>query len=126
MSAENDIRDLLGRYEMSLNRSDPELSAACYTRDGVFMPARLPTIAGAEMREGYARIFEKIRLNVEFRIQELVIASNDLAFALTQSQGTQTVLATAEESVESNREMFVFRSDEAAWKIARYMFNKAE
>jgi hypothetical protein len=27
-------------------------------------------------------------------------------------------------SAESNREIFVFHSNECSWKIARYMFNK--
>jgi len=126
MSADDEIRELLRRYETSLNTSDPDLAAACYTRDGVFMPTTVPSLAGAEMRDGYARIFEKIRLNVVFSVDELVVASNDLAFALTQSHGTQTIVATGVESVESNREMFVFRNEGRDWKIARYMFNKSE
>ena len=59
-----------------------------------------------------------------FTIDELVVASDDIAYALTRSNGTQTVLAVGTQSAESNREMFVFTSIEGPWKIARYIFNK--
>ena len=126
MDAEDEIRELLRKYESSLNASDADLAAGCYARDGVFMPTTLPTVAGALMRDAYAQIFETIRLSVKFAIDELVVATDDLAYALTRSNGTQTVLASGAESAEANREIFVFRAEDGAWKIARYMFNKSE
>jgi uncharacterized protein (TIGR02246 family) len=125
MGAEDEIRELLEMYESSLNKSDAHLAAACYASDGVFMPTMLPTVVGPQMRDAYAQIFETIRLNVNFAIDELVVATDDLAYALTRSNGTQTVLASGAESAESNREIFVFRAEDGAWKIARYMFNKS-
>jgi hypothetical protein len=53
-----------------------------------------------------------------------VVASDQLAYALTRSNGTQIVHATGVESVESNREVFIFGREDGAWKISRYMFNK--
>lgn len=124
---EDQIRDLLATYEKSLNTSDAELAASCYTADGVFMPTTLPTVTGADMTSGYAQIFQTIRLNVAFTIDELVVTSADTAYALTRSNGTVTVLATGDEVAEANRELFVFeRTDAAGWKISRYMFNKSE
>ena len=77
------------------------------------------------MADGYRQIFDAIRLNVTFTIHELVVTSDDTAYALTQSRGTQTLLTTGDESAESNREIFIFhRTDTDGWKIARYMFNK--
>ena len=78
------------------------------------------------MRRAYEGIFSVIHLIVTFTIDELVIASDDIAYALTRSNGTQTVLATDTQSAESNREVFIFRNEDGAWKIARYMFNKSE
>lgn len=64
---------------------------------------------------------------VAFTVDELVVTADDTAYALTRSNGTQTVLATGDESAESNREILLFqRSDSDGWKIGRYMFNKAE
>jgi uncharacterized protein (TIGR02246 family) len=126
MAAEDEISRLLRTYERSLNTSDAALAARCYTSDGVFMPATLPSARGAAIEEAYAGTFETIRLNVKFTIDELVVGSNTVAYALTRSNGTQTVLATGVESAESNREMFVFARDDGAWKISRYLFNKPQ
>jgi uncharacterized protein (TIGR02246 family) len=124
---ENQIRDLLVTYERSLNTGDADLAASCYAADGVFMPTTLPTVTGADMADGYRRIFDAIRLNVTFTIDELVVTSDETAHALTRSNGTQTVLSTGDESAESNREIFLFqRTNTDGWKISRYMFNKPE
>ena len=124
-TSEDQIRELLDTYERSLNTSDADLAASCYTPDGIFMPTTLPTVTGSDMPDGYRQIFEAIRLNVTFTIDELVVTSDDTAYALTRSNGTQTVLATGDESTESNREIFLLqRTDTDGWKIARYMFNK--
>ncbi|MDH4278581.1 MAG: SgcJ/EcaC family oxidoreductase [Acidimicrobiia bacterium] len=119
------IRELLATYERSLNTSDADLAASSYTPDGIFMPTTLPTVTGTNMADGYRQIFEAIRLDVTFTIDELVVTGQDTAYALTRSNGTQTLLATGDESAESNREIFLFhRTDTDGWKIARYMFNK--
>lgn len=124
---ENQIRDLLETYERSLNASDAELAAWCYTADGVFMPTTLPTVTGIDMEKGYGQVFDAIRLNVAFTIDELVVTSPDTAYALTRSKGIQTVLATNDEAAEANRELFLFeRTDADGWKISRYIFNKSE
>jgi uncharacterized protein (TIGR02246 family) len=121
---DDQIRSLLATYERSLNTSDAALAASCYTPDGIFMPTTLPTAQGADMEGAYRQIFEAIRLDVSFTIDELVITSDHSAYALTRSNGTQTVLATGDQAAESNREIFLFRHTDAGWQIARYMFNK--
>ncbi len=126
MSTSTDqIRALLATYERSLNTSDAALAASCYTADGIFMPTTLPTASGDQMEAAYGNVFGAIRLNVTFSIDELVVTSDDTAYALTRSNGEQTILATGTKSAEANREIFIFRSDANGWKIARYMFNKS-
>jgi uncharacterized protein (TIGR02246 family) len=124
-NASDALRGLLATYERSLNTSDPDLAASCYTADGIFMPTTLPTAAGTQLRAVYANIFAAIRLKVTFTVDELAIAGDDIAYALTRSNGEMTVLATGTTSPEANREMFIFRRESGAWKVARYMFNKA-
>ena len=124
MSHQDEIRALLSTYQRSLNDSDAALAAACYTSDGVFMPTAMPTLSGDAMRDGYAEIFRDIRLSVTFTVDELVVASDLLAYALTRSNGTQVVTATGAESAESNREVFIFARADGSWKISRYLFNK--
>jgi ketosteroid isomerase-like protein len=126
MSAESAIRTTLATYERALNTSDVALATTCYTRDGIFMPTTLPTAQGTDLPAAYASIFDTIRLNVAFTIDELVVASDSIAYALTRSNGIQTILATGAESNESNREIFIFHVEDGTWKIARYLFNKPE
>lgn len=120
------IRDLLATYERALNSSDADLAALCFTGDGVFMPTTLPTASGPEIKPAYEQIFQAIRLNVTFTIDELEVFNADTAYSMTQSNGTQTILADDSESAEANREIFLFRTEDGHWKIARYMFNKAD
>ena len=121
---EDQIRALLATYEQSLNTSDTELAASCYAPNGSFMPASLPTAEGADIEGAYRQIFDAIRLDVTFTIDELEVTSDQTAYALTRSNGTQTVLGTGDQTAESNREIFLLRNIDTGWKIARYMFNK--
>jgi len=123
MSNDDEIRTLLMTYERSLNESDARLAAGCYLPDGVFMPPRLPTAAGPALHEAYVQIFRAIQLTVSFTIDELVVSSDRLAYALTRSNGTQLTHATGTTSAESNREVFLFGRQDGAWKISRYLVN---
>ena len=124
-SADTELRTLLQTYETALNTSDAALAASCYTADGMFMPTTLPTAAADQLDTAYRHVFGAIKLAVTFVVDELVVVANDAAYALTRSAGTQTVLATGVTSAEANREIFIFRQVNGVWKIARYMFNKA-
>ena len=126
MTDEDAVTALLHTYERSLNTSDATLAASCYAADGIFMPTSQPTVTAGGIRQAYEGIFGVIHLDVTFTIDELVIASDDTAYALTRSNGIQTVLATDTRTAEANREVFIFRNEGGAWKIARYMFNKPE
>jgi uncharacterized protein (TIGR02246 family) len=117
------IRALLTTYGQSLNTSDAGLAASCYAPDGTFMPATLPTAKGTEIEDAYRQIFDAIRLDVAFTIDELEVTSDQTAYALTRSNGTQTVLSTGEQTAETNREIFLLENSDTGWKIARYMFN---
>jgi uncharacterized protein (TIGR02246 family) len=122
---EKSIRALLDQYEELLNASDAESIAALYSADSVFMPQGLPTAAGREaVLESYRAIFENIALTIQFEIDEIV-ADESIATALTRSNGSVRINATGDEAPESNRELFVFAREGGAWRIARYMFNKA-
>ena len=108
MSSHDDqLRSILATYERSLNTSDAALAASCYTPDGIFMPTTVPTAQGADIEGAYRQIFDAIRLDVTFAVDELVMTSEHSAYALTRSHGTQTVLATGHQTPESNREMFL-------------------
>ena len=60
----------------------------------------------------------------ELEIAGLEIAGLEIAYALTRSNGTQTVITTGTDPAESNRGALVDRRQSDLWKITRYMFNK--
>ncbi|MBS1511469.1 MAG: DUF4440 domain-containing protein [Bacteroidetes bacterium] len=118
------IEKTLTIYFGSLNASDVKTAVGSYTSDGVFMPAKFPTAAGTEqLVMAYENVFKAIQLNVTVKIEE-VIVRDDIAFARTLSNGTTLIHATGETTPEENREFFLLRKENGAWKIARYMFNQ--
>ncbi len=123
MTVEQEIRSLLTNSEGSLNASDAELAASLYTADGVFMPHQFPSSVGPRVGDAYGQIFEAIGLNIAFSIDEITVEGR-FAYALTRSEGTQTIRATGETIPEANRELFTFAKEDGRWKIARYIFNK--
>jgi uncharacterized protein (TIGR02246 family) len=123
MTAEQEIRSLLNSYEGALTGSNAALAASLYTADGVFMPHQFASSVGAEIEGVYSHIFEAIGLDIAFSIDEVKV-EGDFAYALTRSEGTQTIRASGETSPEANRELFTFAKEDGRWKIARYIFNK--
>lgn len=122
---EQEIRMLLARYEERLNASDAEAIAGLYASDGMFMPQGFPTAQGRPaILESYRAIFSNITLTIGFDVDEVTV-SGGLATAITRSNGSVRVNATGASGPESNRELFGFSQEDGAWRIARYMFNKA-
>ncbi len=122
---ERQIRELLANYEELLNASDAATIAGLYTADGIFMPQGFPTAAGRDgVLQSYRTIFENITLSIVFEVDEIMVGER-IATALTRSSGSVRVNATGDAMPESNRELFVFVREASAWRIARYMFNKA-
>ncbi len=120
-----EIQTVLDRYEQALNASDVDAVLALYADDGVFMPSSAPTAEGIEgIRAAYEHVFTMIKLKIAFTVEEIV-AAGSIAFAVTGSKGSVTVLADGASAPEENRELFVFQKENGVWKIARYMFNKA-
>ena len=123
-SHDDQIRSLLATYERSLNTSDAALAAVLLHprrhlhahhaahRRGRRHGRRLP----ADLRRDPPRRDLRDRRTRRHQRPQRV---------RTDSQhGTQTVLATGDQTAESNREIFLFRHTDAGWKIARDMFNK--
>lgn len=120
------IEELLGNYQKSLNTSDAKLAQSLYTKDGIFMPTEAPSgIGSEEILKSYEHVFSQIQLNIEFFIEEIQVEGN-MGFAVTSSKGTTKIHATGDTVPEANRELFVFEKVDGIWKIARYMFNKTE
>ncbi len=122
---ERNIRELLAKYETLLNASDAGTIATLYSADGIFMPQGFPSAAGRDaVLQSYRAIFQNITLSIAFEVDEVTVGEG-VATALTRSNGTVRINATGDTAPESNRELFVFAREAGAWRISRYMFNKA-
>jgi len=71
----------------------------------------------------YENCFKNITLDVVFEIQEVVVVSDEYAFATTTSAGTQKDNASGKTTNEGNHELFVIQKVDGSWKIARYCFS---
>jgi uncharacterized protein (TIGR02246 family) len=125
MANDDEIRELLKDYERALDAGDAGLATRCYMKDGISIGAGFPTLFGPDMPAAYAQMFKTVKMSVTFAVDEVVAPTNDFAWALTRSQGTQENLQTGQKQPESNREMFIFGREDGQWKIARYIFNTA-
>ena len=117
------ITETLLAYGSALNASSTKDAVTLYAPDGVFMGQHAPTAIGtSSLTETYNNIFEAITLSVKFTVHEVVLFTNEWAFARTSSAGTQKINATGETSNEANQELFILQKNGAEWKIARYCF----
>jgi len=117
------IRDVIHRYETAVNANDLETILGLYGSDPIFMPQNSSALAGRDaVRAGYQHVFETLQLNIRFEIHE-VQEAGDWAWARTSSAGRTRILAAGAEVTEGNNELFVFRRENGAWRIHRYLFS---
>lgn len=118
------ISAVLQGYRNALVKSDTDAVMKLYAEDGVLMAQNFPSVLGAEdIRTWYDACFKTITLNVVFEIKEIVITSDEYAFASTTSAGTQKDNKTGGISKEGNHELFVIQKVKGTWKLARYCFS---
>ena len=121
--AAHDIETVLRTYEAALNANDIEIILGLYGETPVFMPQHAPALVGRDaVRAGYAHVFDTIKLSVRFDVHE-VQEAGEWAWARTSSAGRTRILANGAEITEGNNELFVFRREQGAWKIHRYLFS---
>ena len=119
------IEAVLSTYEKALNESSVDTVMTLYAKDGVFMPQHsLPNVGQKAVRTAYSHVFQAIKLNIKFTIDEILQVSPEWAIARTRSAGFVTINATGDKGPEANQELFVFQKQESGeWKIARYIFS---
>jgi ketosteroid isomerase-like protein len=95
-----------------------------YAPDALLMAQAFPIVSSTEdILTWYENCFKVITLDVVFEIKEIVLVSDEYAFATTTSAGTQKDNASGKVTNEGNHELFVIRKVDGSWKIARYCFS---
>ena len=119
------IEKVLAAYEKALNASDADTVLTLYADDGVFMAQhRAPNVGKEAIRGAYDGVFQAIKLDIDFTVDEVLQVAPEWAFVRTRSNGFVTVNATGDRGPEANQELFVLqKQDDGKWKIARYIFS---
>jgi len=118
-----EIQTLLQTYQRSLNEANVDLVKSVYADDAIFIGQPFPTATGVdEIVALYADFLSKLDFNVEFEILEVELGDN-LGFIRTRSHGTIVPKGQTPKGSEGNRELFVVKKIDGAWKFYRYIFN---
>lgn len=116
------VREVIHTYESALNSNDVEGILSLYGTEPVFMPQHSAPLVGRDaVRAGYQHVFQTIKLDIRFEVYE-VQQAGDWAWARTSSAGRTRILANGTQIAEANNELFIFRHENGAWKIHRYLF----
>jgi ketosteroid isomerase-like protein len=73
------------------------------------------------VRKAYEWVFANLNLEGKFIFHEAEVIG-DSAWVRTNSTGRLTVIATAAKADVANSEFFLFKREDGAWKIHRYIF----
>jgi len=115
----------LNAYQQRLAQGNVEGILDLYSADPVFIPEYAPPAVGREaVRKAYEWVFATLKLNGRFIVHEAEVIG-DTAWVRTNSTGRFTVIATGVEGDVANSELFVFKREQGAWKIHRYIFTSA-
>jgi len=106
-----------------LNEANLELVRSVYAADAVVIGQPFPTATGLEaIISLYSDFLSKLDFNVEFDLLELEL-SDELGFIRTRSHGTIVPKGQKPVASEGNREIFIVKKIQGAWKFYRYIFN---
>jgi uncharacterized protein (TIGR02246 family) len=118
-----EIKNLLQTYQRALNEADINLVKSVYAADAVVIGQPFPTAAGiGEIVALYSDFLSKLDFNVQFDLLESEL-SGDLGFIRTRSHGTIVPKGQKPTGGEGNREIFIVKKIDGAWKFYRYIFN---
>jgi ketosteroid isomerase-like protein len=115
--------DVVHRYEQLLNAGDTAGILDLFAPEGVAEWNDKPTFATRQERAAaYDALFKVAKFSTVFGYAGIDV-SGDTAVVRTYHHKGATVLEGGKEFVDLNREVFVLRKIDGAWKIVLYIFN---
>jgi ketosteroid isomerase-like protein len=120
---DSEIKMLLSTYQRVLNEANISLIKNVFANDAMVIGQPFPTATGIEnIIRLYSDFLSKLDFNVQFKVLEMELR-DDLGFLRTHSQGTIVPKGQKPTASEGNREIFIVKNIEGAWKFYRYIFN---
>jgi uncharacterized protein (TIGR02246 family) len=118
-----EIKNLLQTYQRGLNEANLDLVRSVYANDAIVIGQPFPTANGIDaIISLYADFLSKLDFNVQFDLLELELR-DDLGFIRSHSHGTIVPKGQKPAGSEGNREIFIVKKIQGAWKFYRYIFN---
>jgi len=118
-----EIKNLLKTYQRGLNEANTDLVRSVYADDAVVIGQPFPTATGIKaILLLYADFLSKLDFNVQFDLLEEEL-SGGLGYIRTRSHGTIVPKGQKPAGNEGNREIFIVKRIQGAWKFYRYIFN---
>jgi uncharacterized protein (TIGR02246 family) len=118
-----EIKNLLQTYQRGLNEANLDLVRSVYANDAIVIGQPFPTANGIDaIISLYADFLSKLDFNVQFDLLELELR-DDLGFIRSHSHGTIVPKGQKPAGSEGNREIFIVKKIQSAWKFYRYIFN---
>jgi uncharacterized protein (TIGR02246 family) len=119
------LEQLLSTYQQRLAASDIDAVLDIYSTDPVFIRnMHHPAVGRPAVRKAYEWVFATLKLNGHFNVHEAEVL-DDTAWVRTTSTGRFTVIASGAQGDVANSELFVFKRQDGAWKIHRYIFTSS-
>lgn len=120
---DSEIKNLLGTYQRVLNEANVSLIKDVFANDAMVIGQPFPTANGIEnIIRLYSDFLSKLDFNVQFEILEMELR-DDLGFIRTHSRGTIVPKGQKPTGSEGNREIFIVKKIQGAWRFYRYIFN---
>ena len=120
------VERFITAYADVLNTANRDLIPTFYTKDSLFMPNKMKTLSGHDLRTATTGgFFKKVSFHIDYSVKDIAV-DDRFAFVQALAIATTTDLLTGERLAKTSRDFFVLRKDEEEWKIYRYMFNNVD
>lgn len=117
------LTEVIRSFQDAFNATDLSQVVQAYAPDGVLLPNNGPAAQGQPAIEAvYRALFNSFAITITYTIEQHAI-EGDLAWVRTSSQVVTRVQASGELIALENKDLFVLRRQQGAWKIAHYIFN---
>jgi ketosteroid isomerase-like protein len=122
-AAQHDVFDVVNRYQAALNSKDTDTIVGLFADDSVAEWNNKRTYATRDERiAGYNALFKIANFSTKFAYDAINVYG-DTAVVRTHHHVGAAVVENGKKVTDYNREVFVLRKIDGAWKIVLYTFN---